>query len=123
MEHCRSLNSNGWGLFVCGTENALIRDFILTDPAGIDGIGAVLGCSPLELPVNSTIDAGISNSTIDLTASGDRPQTLVYIVNNRNVTYSGKVFSDAARPVVVEWTRSGDLDLTGLAVLPAGSMA
>ncbi|WP_394352369.1 hypothetical protein [Methanoculleus sp.] len=123
MEHCRSLNSNGWGLFVCGTENALIRDFTLTDPAGIDGIGAVLGCSPTELPVNSTIDAGISNSTIDLVASGDRPQTLVYIVNNRNVTYSGQVFSDAARPVVVEWTRSGDPDQTGLAVLPANSTA
>ncbi len=123
MEHCRSLNSNGWGLFVCGTENALIRDFILTDPAGIDGIGAVLGCSPMELPVNSTIDAGISNSTIDLAASGDRPQTLLYIVNNRNVTYSGRVFSDAARPVVVEWTRAGGVDLTGLEVLPANSTA
>jgi hypothetical protein len=123
MEHCWSLHSNGWGLFVCGTENALIRNFILTDPAGVDGIGAVLGCSPMEPPVNSTIDAGISNSTIDLVASGDRSQTLIYIVNNRNVTYSGQIFSDAARPVVVEWTRAGGVDLSGLEVLPANSTA
>ncbi|WP_292365056.1 MULTISPECIES: glycosyl hydrolase family 28-related protein [unclassified Methanoculleus] len=123
MDHCRSLDSNGWALFVCGTDNALIRDFTMANPAGIDGIGAILGCPSGELPVNSTIDAGVSNSIIDLAASGDRPQTLVYIVNNRNVTYSGRVASDAARPVVVEWTLAGGADLTDLEVLPAGSMA
>ncbi len=123
MDHCRSLDSNGWALFVCGTNNALIRDFTMVNPAGIDGIGAILGCPSGELPVNSTIDAGVSNSTIDLAASGDRPQTLVYIVNNRNVTYSGRVVSDAARPVVVEWTLPGGADLTDLEVLPASSTA
>ncbi|WP_250986883.1 hypothetical protein [Methanoculleus oceani] len=123
MDHCRSLDSNGWGLFICGTENALIRDFTMTDPAGIDGIGAILGCPSGELPVNSTIDMGVSNSTIDLAASGDRPQTLVYIVNNRNVTYSGMVVSDAVRPVLVEWTLAGGVDLSGLEVLPANSTA
>ncbi len=123
MDHCRSLESYGWGLFVCGTENALIRNFTMTDPAGIDGVGAMLGCPSGELPVNSTIDAGISNSAIDLTASGDRPQTLISIVNNRNVTYSGRVVSDAPRPVAVEWTIEGGADLTDLEVLPAGGAA
>ncbi len=123
MDHCRSLDSNGWALFVCGTNNALVREFIMTNPAGIGGIGAILGCPSSKLPVNSTIDAGISNSTIDLIASGDRPQILVYIVNNRNVTYSGKVVSDAARPVAVEWTLAGGANLTGLEVLPASSTA
>jgi hypothetical protein len=119
MDHCRSLGSYGWGLFVCGTENALIRNFTMTDPAGIDGVGAMLGCPSHELPVNSTIDAGISDSVIDLVASGDRPQTLVSIVNNRNVVYSGRIVSDAPRPVAVEWTLAGGADLTDLAVLPA----
>ncbi|KDE54556.1 glycosyl hydrolase family 28-related protein [Methanoculleus sp. MH98A] len=123
MDHCRSLDSYGWGLFVCGTENALIRNFTMTDPAGIDGIGAMLGCPSGELPVNSTIDAGISDSAIDLAASGDRPQTLISIVNNRNVVYSGKIVSDALRPVVVEWTLAGGADLTDLEVLPAGGTA
>jgi len=123
MDHCRSLDSNGWGLFVCGTKNALIRNFTMTNPAGIDGIGAVLGCPSGEFPVNSTIDAGISNSVIDLAASGDGPQTLLYIVNNRNVTYSGRVISDAAQPVLVEWTLAGGPDLAGLEVLRINSTA
>ncbi|WP_243671067.1 hypothetical protein [Methanoculleus chikugoensis] len=108
MDHCRSLDSYGWGLFVCGTENALIRNFTMTDPAGINGVGAMLGCPSGELPVNSTIDAGISDSVIDISASGDRPQTLVSIVNNRNVAYSGTIVSDAPpRPVAVEWNLEG----------------
>ncbi len=123
MDHCRSIGSHGWGLFLCGTENALIRNFTMTDPAGIDGVGAMLGCPSHELPVNSTIDAGISSSTIDLTASGDRPQTLISIVDNRNVTYSGRIVSDAPRPVAVEWTSEGGADLTALEVLPAGGTA
>ena len=123
MDHCWSHDSNGWGLFVCGTENALIRNFTMTNPAGIDGIGAVLGCSPGELPVNSTIEAGISDSIIDLDASGERPQTLLYIVNNRNVTYSGRVVSDAALPVLVDWTLAGGLDLSDLEVVPVNSAA
>ncbi|BBL67616.1 hypothetical protein MchiMG62_07970 [Methanoculleus chikugoensis] len=123
MDHCRSLDSYGWGLFVCGTENALIRNFTMTDPAGINGVGAMLGCPSGELPVNSTIDAGISDSVIDISASGDRPQTLVSIVNNRNVAYSGTIVSDAPRPVAVEWNLEGGVDLTGLKVLPAGGAA
>ncbi|KAF5072926.1 hypothetical protein DSECCO2_197120 [anaerobic digester metagenome] len=123
MDHCRSLDSYGWGLFVCGTENALIRNFTMTNPAGIDGIGAMLGCPSHELPINSTIDAGISDSAIDLAASGDRPQTLVSIVNNRNVVYSGRIVSDALLPVAVEWTLAGGADLTDLEVLPAGGAA
>ncbi|WP_292405557.1 MULTISPECIES: glycosyl hydrolase family 28-related protein [unclassified Methanoculleus] len=122
MEHCRSLDSNGWALFVCGTKNALIRNFTMTDPAGIDGIGAVLGCPSGKFLVNSTIDAGLSNSTVDLVASGDRPQTLVYIVNNSNVTYSGRVISDAALPVLVEGDRVG-VDLSGLRVLAVNKTA
>ncbi|MCK9277901.1 MAG: right-handed parallel beta-helix repeat-containing protein [Methanoculleus sp.] len=121
MDHCSSLDANGWGLFVCGAANVLIRNFTMTDPAGIDGIGAVLGCPEGELPVNSTIKVGISNSVIDLAASGDRPQTLVYIVNNRNVTYSGRIFSDAAQPVLIEGTMAGDVDLSGLEVLPVNN--
>ncbi|MFA7197894.1 MAG: hypothetical protein WC093_01255 [Methanoculleus sp.] len=123
MDHCRSHDSNGWSLFVCGTEDALVRNFTMTNPAGIDGIGAVLGCPPGKLPVNSTIEAGISDSIIDLNASGEGPQTLLYIVNNRNVTYSGRVVSNAVQPVLVEWTLAGGLDLSDLEVLPVNSTA
>ncbi|MBP7411513.1 glycosyl hydrolase family 28-related protein [Methanoculleus sp. 10] len=119
MDHCSSLGTNGWGLFICGASNVLIRDFTMTDPAGIGGIGAMLGCPGDELQVNSTIKAGISNSTIDLAASGSRPQTLMYIVNNKNVTYSGSVVSGAAHPVLVEGSTAGDVDLSALKVLPA----
>jgi len=119
MDHCSSLGTNGWGLFICGASNVLIRDFTMTDPAGIEGIGAMLGCPGDELQVNSTIKAGISNSTIDLAASGSRPQTLMYIVNNKNVTYSGSVVSGAAHPVLVEGSTAGDVNLSALKVLPA----
>ncbi|WP_292520031.1 hypothetical protein [Methanoculleus sp.] len=121
MEHCRSLDSNGWGIFACGTENALIRDFTMTNPAGIDGAGAILGCPSGAFLVNSTIDAGVSNSTVELSASGDRPQTLIYIVNNRNVMYSGRIISDAVQPVLAEGGGAGGPDLSGLRVLPVNS--
>lgn len=123
VDHCRSLDTNGWGLFACGAEHMLVRNFTMTNPAGIDGIGALLGCPREELPANSTIRVGIADSTIDLVASGAGLQTLLYIVENRNVTYSGKVFSDAAQPVLLASTRSEDVDLTGLAVLPANATA
>ncbi len=119
MDHCSSLGTNGWGLFVCGAANMLIRGFTMIDPAGIGGIGAMLGCPASELPVNSTIGVGISNSTIDLVASGDRPQTLVYIVDNRNVTYSGRIISGATHPVLVGGSMTGDVDLSALRVLSA----
>ena len=118
MDHCSSLDTNGWGLFICGASNVLIRNFTMTDPAGIRGVGAMLGCPGDELPVNSTIGVGISHSAIDLAASGSRPHTLIYIVNNRNVTYSGRVASGAAHPVLIEES-AGDVDLSALKVLPA----
>ena len=120
MDHCRSLDSNGWALFVCGAENAAIRNFTMINPAGINDKGAV-GCSGEELPVNSTVRAGVFNSTIDLTASGDRPGTLLYALNNRNVTYSGRIYSSAALPVQIEGGEAGDPVLADLEVLPAKS--
>jgi hypothetical protein len=120
MDYCTSLDSNGWGLFVCGVENALIGNFTLANPAGIDGKGAVLGCLPGELPVNSTVKAGFFNSTVEITASGDRPETLVYATNNTNITYSGKIFSDSPRPVLITGAKAEDVTLAGLKVLPAG---
>jgi hypothetical protein len=121
MDHCRSLDSNGWALFVCGAENIVIRNFTMINPAGINDKGAVLGCSGEELPVNSTVRAGVFNSTIDLTASGDRPGTLLYALNNRNVTYSGRIYSSAALPVQIEGGEAGDPVLADLEVLPAKS--
>ncbi len=121
MDHCTTLNANGWGLFVCGAENMLISNFTMTNPTGIGGRGALLGCPRGELPLNSTIKVGVSNSTIDLTASGGRLETVLYIVENRNVTYSGQIVSDAVHPVLVEGSRSGDVDLGGLATLPASA--
>jgi hypothetical protein len=121
MDHCTSLDTNGWGLFLCGVENVLIRNFTMINPAGIEGKGALLGCPRGELPVNSTIKVGVSNSTIDLTASGDRLETLLYIVENRNVKYSGRIFSDAVHPVLIEGSGTGDVDLGGLIVLPANA--
>ncbi|MDV2481651.1 hypothetical protein F8E02_06460 [Methanoculleus sp. Wushi-C6] len=122
MEHCRSLDTNGWGFFACGAENLLVRDFTMTNPAGVGRFGALLGCPPTELPANSTITVGIANSTIDLTASGNRPQTLLYVVENWNVVYSGRIYSDAPRPILLEGTRAGDVDLEGLEVLPVDAM-
>ncbi len=119
MDHCRSIDSNGWALFACGAKNIVIRNFTMIDPAGIDGKGAVLGCLKSDLPVNSTTQAGIFNSTIDLTASGDRPQTLLYAINNEDVTYSGTIYSDAPHPVQAEGVAPGDRALADLKVLPA----
>ena len=82
----------------------------------------MLGCPGDELPVNSTIGVGISHSAIDLAASGSRPHTLIYIVNNRNVTYSGRIASGAAHPVLFEGS-AGDVDLSALKVLPASGTA
>jgi hypothetical protein len=123
MDHCWSIGSNGWALFACGAENIVIKNFTMIDPAGIDGKGAVLGCLESDLPVNSTIRAGIFNSTIDLTASGDRPQTLLCVVNSEGVTYSGTLYSDAPNPVQAEGVVPGDRALAGLKVLSLLSFA
>ena len=108
MENCTSINSNGYGLQVDFAKNVQIKNFHLENPAGINGKGASLGGT----------NGQFSDSSVDIIASGDRVDTLVWAKNNQNVRYSGEITSDSPRAFLVEG--GGNVQTSGMKVTPAG---
>jgi hypothetical protein len=92
MENCTSIDSNGYGLQVDLANNVKIRNFHLKNPAGINGKGSSLGGT------NGQFD----NAEVNIYASGDRVETLVWAKENKNAVFSGQIVSDAAKPFLIE---------------------
>ena len=113
MENCESIESFGYGLHIALMDHMQIKNFRLTDPAGIDGKGAVLGGSPRG--------ALFVDSSIDIHATGDRVSTLIYAMGNRNVVYSGQINSNAAQPFVIDGYGTSNVLVKGMRILPVGS--
>ena len=108
MENCTSIDSHGYGLQVDLASNVQIQNFHLENPAGIDGKGASLGGT----------NGQFGDSSVDITASGDRVDTLVFAKNNQNVQYTGEITSDSARAFLVEGGQN--VQTAGMKVVPAG---
>lgn len=117
MENCTSINSHGAGLWISEVHNALIDNFTLLNPAGIDGKGALIGYPPDEGENYIGPFGGISSSFIDVSALSDDPEAiLLYAYNNRNVIYSGNFTSPARHPVVIDGSETRDVVLKGLSI-------
>ncbi|MEG3056681.1 MAG: hypothetical protein RQM90_11840 [Methanoculleus sp.] len=56
---------------------------------------------------------------MDIHASGDRVNTLVYAKNNQNVQYTGEIFSDSAQAFVVEGGQN--VQTAGMTISPAST--
>ncbi len=108
MENCTSIDSHGYGLQVDLAKNVQIKDFHLENPAGIDGKGASFG----------GMYGQFSDASVDIHASGDRVDTLVFAKNNQNVQYTGEIISDSARAFLVEGGQN--VQTAGMKVASAG---
>ncbi|MCC7555708.1 MAG: right-handed parallel beta-helix repeat-containing protein [Methanoculleus marisnigri] len=109
LENCKSIDSHGYGLQVDLASNIRIENFELVNPAGIDGKGASLGGT----------NGQFSNAEVDIHASGDRAETLVWAKNNQNVQYTGDITSASEKAFLVEGGQNVQTD--GMAVASAGA--
>ena len=108
LENCTSIDSHGYGLQIDFAKNVKIQNFHLVNPAGIGGKGASLGGT----------NGQFSDATVDIIASGDRVDTLVWAKNNQNVEYSGEISSGSDRAFLVEGGQN--VRTSGMSVVPAG---
>jgi hypothetical protein len=111
LENCTSIDSNGYGLQLDLAGNVRIDNFQLVNPAGINGKGSSLGGH------HNTF----ADSEVNIHASGDRADCLVWAKNNNNVEYSGKIESDCQNPILVEGGQN--VRTAGLEIVPAGATA
>ena len=115
MENCTSIDSNCYGLQVDLANNVKIRDFHLVNPAGINGKGSSLGGT------NGQFD----NAEVNIYASGNRVETLVWAKENKNAVFSGQIVSDVARPFLIEGYGTQNVLVRDMEIvsktLPAGS--
>ncbi|MDD3070948.1 MAG: right-handed parallel beta-helix repeat-containing protein [Methanoculleus horonobensis] len=109
LENCTSIDSHGYGLQVDLASNIQIKNFELVNPAGIDGKGASLGGT----------NGQFSNAEVDIHASGDRAETLVWAKNNQNVQYTGDITSASEKAFLVEGGEN--VRTEGMAVASAGA--
>jgi len=107
LENCMSIDSHGYGLQVDLAKNIQIENFELVNPAGIDGKGASLGGT----------NGQFSDASVDIVASGDQVDTLVWAKNNQNVQYSGEISSNSANAFQVEGGQN--VQTEGMMVAPA----
>jgi PKD repeat protein len=92
LENCSSIDANGYGLHIDLANYVQIKNFKLVNPAGINGRGTNLGGDHGQF----------DNSVVNIYASGDRAQTLIYAKENENVVFSGQIVSNSAKPFVID---------------------
>lgn len=93
LENCSSIDSNGYGLQIDFANDVHIKNFHLENPAGIDGKATNLG---------GAHGGPLANSVVNIYASGDRAETLIWAGNNENVEYSGQITTSTAKPFVID---------------------
>lgn len=112
MENCSSIDANGYGLQIDLANWVTVKNFRLVNPAGINGRGANLGGTHGQL----------YNSSVEIYASGNRVNTLIWARENRHVTYSGSItFDTAATPFLIEGPGTQNVDVRGMQIIPAGT--
>ena len=110
MENCSSIDSCGYGIHIDLASDVLIRNFHLVNPAGIGGRATNLGSSQ---------GGPLTNSEVNIYASGDRAETLIWARDNENVEYSGRIISNSARPFVIEGDRTQDVRIRDMEIVSA----
>ena len=110
LENCSSIDSNGYGIQIDFASDVWIKNFRLENPAGIDGKATDLGGSQ---------GGPMANSIVNIYASGDRAETLIWARNNENVEYSGRIVSDAAKPFVIEGDRTRNVRIKDMEIVSA----
>jgi hypothetical protein len=93
LENCTSIDSNGYGLQIDLASDVRISNFHLINPAGINGKATNLG---------GTYGGPLTNSVVNIYASGDRVETLIWARNNANVEYSGQIVSNTGKPFLID---------------------
>ncbi|MFA6795263.1 MAG: hypothetical protein WCR50_07225 [Proteiniphilum sp.] len=99
IENCKSVDSNGFGIQVDLANNVKIKNFELTNPSGYNGKGSSFGGT------HNVFD----NSEVNIYASGERPETLIWAKNNINTVFSGKIVSNSAKPFLIEGSRTSNV--------------
>ena len=110
LENCSSIDSNGYGLHIDFASDVRIVNFHLENPAGIDGKATNLGGSQ---------GGPLTNSVVNIYASGDRAETLIWARNNENVEYSGRIISNTAKPFVIEGDRTRKVRVRDMEIVSA----
>ncbi|WP_305066714.1 hypothetical protein, partial [Methanoculleus sp.] len=110
LENCSSIDSHGYGLHIDLASDVWIKNFRLENPAGIDGKATNLGGSQ---------GGPLANSVVNIYASGDRAETLIWARNNENVEYSGRIVSDSAKPFVIEGDRTRNVRIKNMEIVSA----
>jgi len=108
LENCSSIDSCGYGLQIDLASDVLIKNFSLENPAGIDGKATNLGGSQ---------GGPVSNSVVNIYASGDRAETLIWARNNENVEYSGRLVSQSSKPFVIEGDRTRNVRVKDMEIV------
>ncbi|MDN7012333.1 hypothetical protein FGW20_04610 [Methanoculleus sp. FWC-SCC3] len=110
LENCSSIDSCGYGLHIDLASDVWIKNFHLENPAGIDGKATNLGGSQ---------GGPLANSVVNIYASGDRAETLIWARNNENVEYSGRIVSDSSKPFVIEGDRTQNVRVKDMEIVSA----
>ncbi|MCM2465660.1 hypothetical protein [Methanoculleus oceani] len=110
LENCSSIDSCGYGLHIDFASDVWIKNFRLENPAGIDGKATNLGGSQ---------GGPLANSVVNIYASGNRAETLIWARNNDNVEYSGRIVSDTAKPFVIEGDRTRNVRIKDMEIVSA----
>ncbi len=106
MENCTSIDSHGYGIQIDRASNVQIENFQMVNPAGIDGKGSSLG-------------GQFSDASVDIIASGDQVETLVWAKDNQNAQYTGEITSDSPKAFLVEGGQN--VRTEGMTVAPASA--
>jgi len=99
MDSCKSVDSRGYGIQVDLANNVIIRNFQLIDPSGYNGKGSSFGGTHNVF----------ENSEVNIYASGDRVETLIWAKNNINTVFSGKIVSNSTKPFLIEGSRTSNV--------------
>ncbi|MDV2481652.1 hypothetical protein F8E02_06465 [Methanoculleus sp. Wushi-C6] len=110
LDNCSSVDSNGYGLQIEYASYVLIQNFRLENPAGIDGKATNFGGAQ---------GGPLANSVVNIYASGDRVETLIWARNNENVEYSGQIISNTAKPFVIEGDQTRNVRIKDMEIVSA----
>ena len=117
MENCASINSHGRGLYATLVDYVQVKNFTMTNPGGIDGVGALIG--------DPSLGVGFVSSSLDIHASGNSASRLVAVNSASNSKFTGSIVSDVATPFTVAGGGTNNVVVEGVKTvsntLPAGS--
>ncbi|KAF5081923.1 hypothetical protein DSECCO2_105350 [anaerobic digester metagenome] len=117
MENCASINSHGRGLYATLVDYVQVKNFTMTNPGGIDGVGALIG--------DPALGVGFVSSNLDIHASGNSASKLVTVNSASNSKFTGSIVSDVATPFTVAGGGTNNVVVEGIKTvsntLPVGS--